>query len=270
MKRKLKSKRGVSSIISTLVIFTVMVAALGLAFSQIIPSLERFQTESDLTAATNAFLSFDSEIKKLVNTPVNSSSVVRYNLGNGILDIEQEREIFLVISSGGNELFNHSCRTGEVVYRLNGNFKGLGGAIYDFGEPELLVYSLNRTTQMTNIVHQSFDDYKLLKLYYNIFLSIEQISENDLEVNFIIIHLNTSRISEVQSEYFPIINTPTKIQITKSSQIIESYDLGDRGDDLRVQARTADFSQLIQYPIAPYTFSLSLNLIHIYVDFRTV
>lgn len=266
----MKSRRGVSSIISTLIIFTIMVAALGLAFSQIIPSLERFQTESDLTAATNAFLSFDSEIKKLVNTPVNSSSVVRYNIGNGILDLEQEREVFLIINSGGSELMNYSCYTGEVVYRLNGNFKGLGGAIYDFGGPELLVYSLNRTTQMTNIVHQSFDDYKLLKMYYSVFLSIEQISEDDLEVNFIIIHLNTTRILGGQSEYFPIINTPTKIQLTKTNQIIEQYSLGNRSDDLRIEARTAGFSQSIQYPIAPYTFSLNLNLIHIYVDFSTV
>ena len=269
MKRRMKSRRGVSSIISTLIIFTIMVAALGLAFSQIIPSLERFQTESDLTAATNAFLSFDSEVKKLVNTPVNSSSVVRYNLGNGILDLAQDREVFLIINSGGNELFNYSCHTGEVVYRLNGNFRGLGGAIYDFGGPELLVYSLNRTAQMTNIVHQSFDDYKLLKMYYSVFLSIEPISENELEVNFIIIHLNTSRILEGQSEYFPIINTPTKIQIIKTNQVIEPYNLGNRSDDLRIEARTSDFSQSIQYPIAPFSFSLSLNLIHIYIDFRT-
>jgi len=265
-----KTKRGVTSIIATLVIFTVMVAALGVAFSQIVPSLERFQTESDLTAATNTFLSFDAEIKKLINNPTNSSSVIRYNIGNGILDLEQEREIFLIINSGGSELLNYSTHTGEVVYRLNGNFRGLGGAIYDFGGPQLLVYSLNRTAQMTNIVHQSFDDYKLLKLYYSIFLNIEIVTENDLEINFMVVHLNTARIAGGQGEYFPIINTPTKIQITKIDQMIETYNLGNRSDDLRVEARTTGFSQSIQYPIAPATFSLNLKIIHIYIDFRTI
>jgi len=104
MRRKLTSRRGVSSIIATLVIFTVMLSALGLALSQIIPSLERFQTQSDLTAATNMFLAIDSEVKSLMNMPDNSSSVIRYNLGTGIFDIKAEREIFLIVKSGGENL----------------------------------------------------------------------------------------------------------------------------------------------------------------------
>ncbi len=270
MRRMLRSKRGVTSIIATIVIFTVMVGALGLALSQIIPSMERFQTESDLTAATNAFLSFDSEIKNLMNTPENSSSVIRYNINNGILDLLQDRELFLVVKSGGEELLNYTCYTGEVVYRLEGNFKGLGGAIYDFGSPVLLVYSINRTTQMTNIVHQTFDNYKLLKLYYSVFLNIEQVSDSEIEINFIIIHLNTTKTVEGQGEYFPIINTQTKIQITKQSQLLEIYHPGNRSDDLSIEARTTGFSQVIEYPIAPATFDLTINLIHINIDFRTV
>ncbi len=269
MKKKLKSKRGVTSIISTLVIFTVMVAALGLAFSQIVPSLERFQTESDLTAATNTFLSFDSEIKKLISTPDNSSSVVRYNLENGILDLTQDREISLLVKSGGINLLNYTYVTGEVIYKLEGNFKGLGGVIYDFGSPLLLVYSINRTAQMTNIVHQTFDGYKILTLYYSVFLSIERINDNALEVNFIIIHLNTPKTIEGQGEYFPIINTPTKIQIVKQSQETVTYNLGNHGDDLIIGADIVSFSQNIEYLFAPASFDLIVNLIHINMDFRT-
>lgn len=270
MRKKLQSKRGVTSIISTLVIFTVMVAALGLAFSQIVPSLERFQTESDLTAATNTFLSFDSEIKKLVNTPENSSSVVRYNLGNGILDLTENREISFLIQSRGSTLLNYSDTKGEVIYKLEGNFKGSGGVVYDFGSPLLLVYSLNRTAQMTNIVHQTFDGYKLLTLHYSVFLNIEEISENALEVNLIMIHLNTEKTIDGQGEYFPIINTPTKIQMIKQSQEIETYNLGNQADELTIVASTQDFSQNVVYPFAPSSFELTVNIVHINIDFRTV
>jgi hypothetical protein len=270
MKKILKSRRGVSSIISTLVIFTVMVSALGLAFSQIIPSLERFQTQSDLTAATNTFLSFDSEIKTLINTPDNSSSVLRYNLDNGILDLKQNREIALLINSGGVALLNKSYFTGEVEYKIAGNFKGLGGAIYDFGSPLLLVYSLNRTAQMMNIVHQTFDGYKTIQLYYSVFVSIEITSETDVEVNFMIVHLNTSKTLDGQGEYFPIVNTQDKIQIVKLSQVIESFNLGEQSDELSIEAQTAGFSQNIAYTLAPPVFSLTVNIIHINIDFRTV
>lgn len=269
MKKLCKSKRGVSNIISTLVIFTVMVSALGLAFAQIVPSLERFQTESDLTAATNTFLSFDSEIKKLISAPDGSSNVVRYNLDSGTLDVSQEREIFLLITSESSNLLNHSVKPGEITYKLNGNFKGSGGVIYDFGSPLLMVYSTNRTTQMTNIVHQSFDGYKLLKLYYSMFVNVEIITASKIEINVIIIHLNTTRTEGGQGEYFPVINDATMIKIAKMNQYVESFDLGTQTDDLRITASTLGFSQLIEYPIAPAVFDLTLNLIHIEIDFST-
>lgn len=270
MKKLVKSKRGISNIISTLIIFTVMVSALGLAFSQIVPSLERFQTESDLTAATNTFLSFDSEIKKLITSPDNSSSTVRYNIGNGLLDLTQERIVSLGIYSGGTLLRNLSAIPGEVYFKLEGNFRGSGGVIYDFGSPVLLVYSTNRTTQVTNIAHQSFDGYKLMKMFYSIYLNIEQITDTELEINFIVIHLNTTRTSEGQGEYFPLINNPTMIKIAKISQETDTYNLGYRNDDLSVSARTLGYSQIIEYPIAPVTFHLTLNIININIYFSTV
>ncbi len=270
MKKLCKSKRGVSNIISTLVVFTVMVSALGLAFAQIVPSLERFQTESDLTAATNTFLSFDSEIKKLINAPDESSNVVRYNLDNGILDLSREREIFLLINTGVSNLLNHSVYTGEVTYKLEGNFKGSGGVIYDFGSPLLMVYSTNRTTQMTNIVHQSFEGYKLLKLYYSLYVNIEIITASQLEINFIIVHLNTTRTEGGQGEYFPIINDSSMVKIAKINQYVETFNLGTQTDDLSIRASTIGFSQLIEFPISPLEFDLTLNLIHIGIDFSTV
>jgi len=269
MKKLCKSKRGVSNIISTLVIFTVMVSALGLAFAQIVPSLERFQTESDLTAATNTFLSFDSEIKKLISAPDGSSNVVRYNLDSGTLDVSQEREVFLLITAESGNLLNYSVKPGEITYKLNGNFKGSGGVIYDFGSPLLMVYSTNRTTQMTNIVHQSFDGYKLLKLYYSMFVNVELITASELEINFIIVHLNTTRTEAGQGEYFPVINDATMIKIAKINQYVESFDLGTQTDDVSITASTLGFSQLIEYPIAPAVFDLTLNLIHIEIYFST-
>jgi len=270
MKRLCKSKRGVSNIISTLVIFTIMVSALGLAFSQIVPSLEKFQTESDLAAATNAFLSFDSEVRKLITAPDGSANVVRYNLESGTLDVSQEREVFLLINTGGVNLFNHSVNPGEVSYTLNGNFKGSGGVIYDFGSPVLMVYSINRTTQMTNIIHQSFDGYKVLKLYYSLFVNIEVVTETELEINFIVVHINTTRTEGGQGEYFPIVNDATMIKIEKTNQYVETYDLGTRTDDLSITANTLNFAQLIEYPIAPLIFDLTLNIAHIEVYLSTV
>ncbi|OLS33003.1 MAG: hypothetical protein HeimAB125_03000 [Candidatus Heimdallarchaeota archaeon AB_125] len=270
MKKLVKSKRGVSNIISTLVIFTIMVSALGLAFSQIVPSLERFQTESDMITATNSFLSFDSEIKKLISAPDNSSSVIRYNVDSGILDLTEERDNYLIITSGGEQLLNYTYSPGEVHYRLEGNFKGSGGLIYVFGSPILLVYSINRTTQITNIGHQSFNGYKVLKLFYGAYMNIEKITDTEVEINFMIFNLKTTRTVEGQGEYFPIINTASKIMITKESQTTSVYDLGLRNDDLSIAASSIGFSQNIVYPIAPETFHLTLNIINVNIDFSTV
>ena len=175
-----------------------------------------------------------------------------------------------MINSGGVGLLNKSYVTGEIQYKIEGNFDGLGGAIYDFGSPLLLVYSLNRTAQMMNIVHQTFDGYKSIKLYYSVFVSIENTSETDVEVNFMIIHLNTSKSTTGQGEYFPIVNTQDKIQIVKLSQVVESINLGQQNNELTVEAQTTGFSQNIAYTLAPPAFSLIVNIIHINIDFRTV
>jgi hypothetical protein len=85
-----------------------------------------------------------------------------------------------------------------------------------------------------------------------------------------IVHLNTSKTLDGQGEYFPIVNTQDKIQIVKLSQVIESINLGEQNNELSVEALTTGFSQNIAYTLAPPVFSLTVNIIHINIDFRTV
>ncbi|MHA1302409.1 MAG: hypothetical protein ACTSQE_10430 [Candidatus Heimdallarchaeaceae archaeon] len=271
MIRLLKSNRGVSNIIATLVIFSVMLSALALAFSQIIPSVERFQSSSNFVAATNTFLSFDNSIKRLMNSPDNTSEVLRYDLSTGVLNVANTRQLNLSLTSQLNTVFTYETLLGELVYKLEGNYEGEGGVVYDFGGPLLLVYSINRTTQMTNIIHQTFSGYKLLKLYYSIFLSIENVKSDVVEVNFLIVHLNTTRTADGRGEYFPIINSEAKIQVKKQSHIIDSYYVGNFSTDLNILAETSSFAQTLNYAYTPSTtFALYVNIININIDFRTV
>lgn len=270
MKAIISSKRGVSNIISTLIVFIVMVSSLALAFSQIVPSLERFQSESDLTTVINTFLAIDSVVKRTRTAPENTSEVLRYNVDTGLLDIDTGDQLFLYLKSGDVVFFNESYYLGELKYSVTGNYKGLGGSIYDYGGPRLFVYSINRTDSMTNIVHQTYNGHRDVKLYYNTFLSIETISTSIVKVYFLIIHLNTTYLGNEQKEYFPIVNRKAKIQITKTSQILEEYTFGDLHDTLTVGGTTKNFSEIIEYPKAPAAFTLNLQIVHVYMDFKTV
>ena len=270
MKVIFNSKRGVSSIISTLVIFTVMISSLALAFSQIVPSLERFQSESQLTTTINTFLTIDAVVKRISNAPANTSEIIRYNLDTGILDVNTGSELMLFLKSGDNVFFNQTYYLGELVYTVTGNYKGLGGSIYDYGSPRIFVYSINRTDPMTNIVHQTYNGYREVKLFYKTFVSIEESSQTStINVNFVLIHLNTTYSSNGKKEYFPIINQKSKIQITKGLQVLEQYDLGEQHDTLIVGGTTNTFSQIIEYPKAPATFNVLLKVIHIYIELKT-
>ncbi|MCK4844471.1 MAG: hypothetical protein KAS95_02245 [Candidatus Heimdallarchaeota archaeon] len=271
MKKLLKSRKGVSNVISTLILFTVMVSSLGLALAQIIPAIENFQTQSNLTAATNNFLNIDAVIKQLVNKPENSSEVVRYGISNGVLDVYTNgNPIMLIIESEGLLIDESNYTMGELVYVLNGNFKEVSGTVYDFGDPQILVNSINRTAQVTNIVHQTLEGQKVLKLSYSVFMNVEYVSDNELEINFILIHLNTSKTADGQGEYFPVINTETKIQVRKQSQVVNSTYLGTYGDFLTIKAQSSDFFQVVDYPLAQASFDLTLNVMHIYIEFRTI
>jgi len=246
-----------------------MVSSLALALSQIIPSLERFQTESNIQDITNAYLSFDAAIKEVITLDINSSKVVNYNIKTCQLDIFRGRLITIYLESGGKRFYNYSFYSGEITYTITGNYKSLGGLIYVYGSPKILVYSINRTTDITNIAYQTLDDKKVEKLYYNVFVTIEAMQQ-DVEVSFIILHLNTTMLSNGQKEYFPIINKPAKILITKIDQELKQIDLGTKNDELIIGAFTNSFSEKIIYPTAPANFNLTVNILHIYIDFSTL
>ena len=264
-------KRGASNIIATLVIFVVMLSAITLAFSQVLPSVEKFQASSDFVAAENTFMNIDSSIKKLINSPENASEIIRYEINKGILDMSFDRSINLAIESEKVVIFNYSTLLGQLTYHLDGHYKGYGGSIYSVGSPDLLVYSPNRTTDVTNIVYQTFDGYKLLKLYYDIFVSIENVKSDEVEVNFILINLNTTHVNNNQKEYFPLINTEAKLELSKRAQILKSYSLGTFSTDLTINAETSNYLQKLDYDYAPSTsFSLVVNIITVDINFSIV
>jgi len=243
-----------------------MVSSLALALSQIIPSLERFQTESTMQTITNSFLSLDASIKDLLSAEINTSVTVNYNLKSGFLDVDKGRLITLFLESNGVRFYNYSFYSGEVLYSITGNYRRMGGLIYLFGDPKILVYSLNRTTSITNIAYQTLDNEKIEKLYYDVFLAIEAKNQN-IEVNIVILHLNTSTING-QKEYFPLINRPAKILVIKANQQLEQITLGLKSDELTVGAFTNEYSEKITYPTAPANFNLIVNLMHIFIDLR--
>ena len=264
-------KRGASNIIATLVIFVVMLSAITLAFSQVIPSVEKFQASSDFVAAENTFMNIDGSIKKLINSPENASEIIRYEIGKGILDMSFDRSINLTIESEKVVIFNYSILLGQLTYQLDGHYKGNGGSIYSVGSPDLLVYSPNRTADVTNIIYQTFDDYKMLKLYYDIFVSIENIKTDEVEVNFIIINLNTTQVDSYQKEYFPLINSEAKLELSKRAQIIKSYSLGTFSTDLSINAESSNYLQKLDYDYAPSTsFSLVVNIITVDINFSVI
>ncbi len=271
MKKLFRKKRAVSSIISTLIIFSIMVSALALAFSQIVPSLEIFQTESDITTAKNTFMDFDYSIQNLVSSPVNSSSTLRYTLTNGILDITTSRHLDIIILSGTSSILEYSTVQTETVYSFSGNFKGQGGVVYYIGTPQLLVYSINRTNSLTNIVQQTFDDQKLVRLYYDIFVTIKPITSTLLEIDFLFLNFTTQKNELGLSEYFPVINKECKIQITKTSFIRESYNFESNNGLLEIKAMTSTFSQSLTYALTPsIPYDLIINFMSIEIDFKTI
>ncbi len=270
MKRLFRKRRGVSNIIATLIIFTVMIAALSLAFSQIIPTLERFQTQSDLTLATNTFLNFDSAITRLINSPDNSSSVVRYPLPSGELNLKPGTPISLLVMSNGDEIFSTSITKGELIFTLYGNYRSQGGPIYDIGDPTILAYSTNNTERMTNIVRQTFDNYKALKLFYNVFATIEETATFDIVVNFFVLELDTVSKSDETNEYFPIINSQTNIKILKASHELESNTFDLINGDLSIGGQSSTFFQEETYEPRYSTFGLTVNIHTIKILFSTI
>ena len=129
-----KSRRAVTNIVATMLIFGLMVIAMGILYSTISPTILGFDATARSANQEFIFLTIGDEINSLATAPVGSQGRVSIVSSDGYYDIGPGPSLYLNITDAAGDLVDPLATTtqsvGEFTAQVNGSFQYSGGTKY--------------------------------------------------------------------------------------------------------------------------------------------
>jgi FlaG/FlaF family flagellin (archaellin) len=133
VKKIAKSRRAVSNIVATMLIFALMVIAMGILYSTISPTILGFDAKARSANQEFIFLTIGDEVNSLASSPVGSQGRVPITSVGGYYDIGPGHSLYVNITAA-NVLIdpdaNYTQAIGEFTAQVNGSFQYEGGTKY--------------------------------------------------------------------------------------------------------------------------------------------
>lgn len=121
--RILRSRRAVSNIVATMIIFALMSVAMALLYSQISPTIIGFQAESQAANQEFIFLTVQSEVEKLITMPEDSRSQVHIISNGAVYDLEANAYSLGITYSDGPNSGTLSEALGSLSAQIDESFQ---------------------------------------------------------------------------------------------------------------------------------------------------
>jgi len=118
-----KGRRGISPIVATMLIFSIIIVGVAAGVILILPLVDRMNDESTIRSMENHFLEFDEGILSISRQGVNAKTVIDVYMDDGRLLFSDGDSIGLILSLEGTGLPNQTIVTdtslGSLDYRLD-------------------------------------------------------------------------------------------------------------------------------------------------------
>jgi len=100
MKKFLKSKKGVSPVISTILIFSILMTGVIFTYSWGLPLVLNFQDKSEVNDVENQFYELDRNIKIVTHEGDGATRATQFEFKNGLLNYTSSSNFSLILVSG--------------------------------------------------------------------------------------------------------------------------------------------------------------------------
>ena len=100
MKKFLKSRRGVSPIISTILIFSILMTGVIFTYSWGLPLVINFQDKSEVNDITNQFYELDRNVKIVTHEGDGATRFAQFESKKGLLNYTSSSNFTLILVSG--------------------------------------------------------------------------------------------------------------------------------------------------------------------------
>lgn len=129
----LKSRRAVSNVVATMLIFALMIVSMGVLYSQIAPTIIGFDARSRSTGQEFVLLSLANEIETLISSPEDSQSRISIVSDDGIYTVSDGKLLTVNLLDRNNVLIPSATITeniGEFTIDLEGSFQYEQNQVY--------------------------------------------------------------------------------------------------------------------------------------------
>lgn len=281
MKIKL-NRRGMSPIVATILMFVLILAAIGISLAYMFPSIDSFKDKSYNSSNNLYFIALDSTIQEMINNPPPATKQFYFNQEQGQVLFDSSWKVYFLLNdiTGIQSLLALQDNVTRLIHKST--------AIADFerGEHRYVIGPQNQDYTFINNSNTIYNEigvlnasrtyydssYLNLALYYRYVLSIQYSSTVSTEIYDVdIVHVN---LIENQT----LLSDPSQKFVTMELSYLgtrqESGGSMEFTNDIQGEVRLVDEYGLLNYEYPLYfpinsnyiSHLINVNIIHIDVS----
>ncbi|MHA1505131.1 MAG: hypothetical protein ACTSPT_08085 [Candidatus Heimdallarchaeota archaeon] len=276
LKKIRRSKRGVSNIISTLLITALMISSIAITYTYIMPTIEKAQLRSTITSSSLFLTKLDSSIQNMLYEGVGSARKMSIDANTGDLEFLTIGLNVRAYIDGSMYLPLPSLNYGLARMTILSDASIMSTGTIDYIKGDLYypmaVTDVGSSDPGMILLERASSDRYEIKMWYRLLLNIQDTGNGGtIDVSLVVIQFNATEIVKGLSR------TNYELKITKShvdvNPSIYGFSNGDpittSGNDFAISADRGYGPYYIYYSSGPRS-NINFNLVLINYDFEVL
>lgn len=188
----LKSKRGTTNVIATMLIFIIMIASMGVLYSRISPTIFGFEATTQANNQEFAMYSIANAVTDLVSSAEDAQNRVKIISKEAIYSVNTGYTLDFNISDASGTLPTFSRSIGSFTANVSAEFQGRSGTNYYGRNSDENSFVNQNTTTSDNFVSkvEYTNDEARFSLYFRSRIEIsDRLPNGEFDISIIIIKL---------------------------------------------------------------------------------
>ncbi|MHA1127233.1 MAG: hypothetical protein ACTSO7_05475 [Candidatus Heimdallarchaeota archaeon] len=277
LKKIKRSKRGVSNIISTLLITALMISSIAITYTYIMPTIEKAQLRSTIATSSLFLTKLDSSIQNMLYDGEGASRAMSIDAFSGNLEFKSiglnvrayiDGGMYLPLPSLTYGLAQLTIESDAAIMATN-SFEYIKGDLYypmavtDEGSNDPAMILLTRTNG------EQYD----LRLWYRLLMHVHDTGDGGtIDVTIVVIQFNATQIIRgLSSKNYELKITKSHINVNPSIYGFPGNDdpITTSGDDFAISADRGYGAYYIYYSTG-YRSNINFNLVLLNYDFEVM
>lgn len=222
----LKSKRATTNVIATMLIFIIMIAAMGVLYSRISPTIFGFEATTQANNQEFVMYSIANAVTDLVSSAEDAQNRVKIISKEAIYSVNTGYLLDIDIDDGNGQLASLNTNIGSFTANVSAEFQSRTGTNY-FGRNtnENSFVNQNSTTADNFVSKVEYgDNFARFSLYFTSRIEIsEQLPNGQYDISIIIVKLEFSPDFANDPLDFPVDLDEWTLRLRRRASIITEF-----------------------------------------------